>query len=218
MSIDGADLAARLANSLEGGQERALWLPLMRLLAAGKPVDVSDLAHATGRPIDAVSNSLAAFPDTEYDDENRIVGQGLTLRPTRHQFTVDGQQLYTWCALDTLIFPALLSKDATIQSTSPTSGETVHLRIEAGAATHVEPPTAVVSLVNPEDLSAIRSAFCNQVHYFTSPEDAQPWLDSHPGGEVRPVQDAYQLATAMATTMLEQANRKGPTLRHGSCC
>ena len=43
----------------------------------------------------------------------------------------------------------------------------------------LEPATAVVSLVNPEQISSIRSSLCNQVHYFTSAEDAAGWLAEH---------------------------------------
>jgi len=66
-----------------------------------------------------------------------------------------------------------------------------------GGVTAVDPATAVVSLVNPEDLTSIRSSFCNQVHYFASPEDARPWLADHPGGEVLPVRDVHRLAVAV---------------------
>lgn len=42
----------------------------------------------------------------------------------------------------------------------------------------VEPDTAVVSLVNPEDVTELRSSFCNRVHFFTSVDDARSWLDA----------------------------------------
>lgn len=37
--------------------------------------------------------TLAATPETEYDDHGRIIGQGLTQRPTRHRFTLDPEDL-----------------------------------------------------------------------------------------------------------------------------
>lgn len=204
MSGTAEELTNRL-NSAEGaGLQPALWLPLMKLLAEGEPVAIAELAAATGRPTEDVRQALAAVPDTEYDEDGRIVGQGLTLRVTRHRFSVDGVQLYTWCALDTLLFPALLDKTAVVESVSPTSGTPVRVRIGADGITHVQPATAVVSLVNPRDMSSVRSAFCNQVHFFASADDAQPWLDNHPGGEVMSVEAAYLLAATMATSMLEQ--------------
>ena len=204
MSNTAAELTNRL-NSAEGaGLQPALWLPLMKLLATGKPVAIAELAAATNRPAEEVRQALAAIPDTEYDEDGRIVGQGLTQRPTRHRFSVDGVQLYTWCALDTLLFPTLLDKTAVVESVSPTSGTPVRIRVGADALTHVKPATAVVSLINPHDMSSVRSAFCNQVHFFPSADDAQPWLENHPDGEVMSADDAYRLANTMATSMLEQ--------------
>lgn len=85
----------RLTIPEESGLDPTMLVPLLRLLAAGEPVTVEALAAAVGLPVDEVTRRLAAVPDTEYDEQGRIVGQGLTLRPTRHRFTVAGQELYT---------------------------------------------------------------------------------------------------------------------------
>ena len=198
------DLNDRLVSPNESGLDPALLVPLLRLLLDGEPVRVTDLARVAGRSEEATRTALAATPETEYDEVGRIVGQGLTLRPTRHRFTVDGEELYTWCALDTLMFPVVIEKAATIESTSPTGGGTVRVIATSTGVTAVEPVSAVVSVVNPKDMTSIRSSFCNHVHYFTSPEDAQPWLEAHPEGEVLTVADAYRLATDLTATMLDR--------------
>lgn len=217
MSSPSADLVDRLAQSDQLGLDTAVSVPLLRLLAKGDPVSVEELATAIGQPAETVRARLAADPDTEYDDEGRIVGQGLTLRPTPHRFTVAGQELYTWCALDTLMYPTLIGNAARIESTSPTSGQPIRLTADPHGATDVEPATAVVSVVNPEDMSSIRSSFCNQVHFFTSPEDAEPWLAEHPEAEVLPVTDAYQLGLVLMATAMAQAPPDGDT-KSGECC
>lgn len=214
-------LAERL-TSRETGQDTSLWLPLLKLLAEGDPVDIPTLAAATGRSADDVRVALAAVPDIEYED-GRIIGQGLTLRPTPHRFEVNGEQLYTWCALDTLIFPALLGTSARIESVTPGTGAPVRVSVGPDGVTSVSPSTAVVSLVNhPEDMTSVRSAFCNQVHYFDSAEAAKPWLDAHPGGEILPVADAYTLGASMAKTMEKDAGQQGSSsalpLEGDSCC
>ena len=204
MSKFTTDLTDRLANTAESGLDTDLMVPLLRLLAAGDPVPVELLAEAAGGTVDDVRRSLAAVPDTEYDDQGRIIGQGLTLRPTPHRFTVAGQELYTWCALDTLIFPALLKATARVESSSPVSGETIRVTVDpADGVTSVEPATAVVSLVNPEQLNSIRSSFCNQVHYFTSTADAAGWLAEHPDAEVVSVAEAHQTGTALTARLLD---------------
>lgn len=200
-----ADLANRLTTPEETGLDPAILVPLLRLLSEGAPVSAEQLATASGRTIDEVRAGLAAVPDTEYDDEGRIVGQGLTLRPTAHRFTVDGRELYTWCALDTLMFPGLIDRTAQIESVSPSSGQPIRLTAEPHRVADLKPATAMVSLVNPEDMSSIRSSFCNQVHFFTSPEDAAPWLADHPEAEVLPVADAHQIGLLLTTRALRQA-------------
>lgn len=205
MSNLPVDLTDRLADTEQSGLDATLLVPLLRLLADGDPVTVDQLADASGRSVDDVRRGLAAVPDTEYDDHGRIIGHGLTLRPTSHRFTVSGQELYTWCALDTLIFPALLGRSARVESVSPASGETITATVDPGlGVTSVEPATAVVSLVNPEQLGAIRSSFCNKVHYFTSPQDAAGWLAEHAEAEVVPVDQAHQIGAALTITFLDR--------------
>lgn len=214
---ENTSLADRLTSS-ETGQEASLWLPLLNLLAQGDPVEFSALAAATGRTEADVREALAAVPDIEYE-YGRIIGQGLTLRPTPHRFEVNGEQLYTWCALDTLIFPTLLGASARVESVSPASGDPISVTVGPDGVQSVSPETAVVSLVNPDDMTSLRSAFCNQVHYFTSTEEAQAWIEAHPGGEVLPVADAFALGQGMARTMTENADQDvRPAAATTDCC
>lgn len=203
-------------GSTPTGIAPGIHVPLIRLLAEGEPVTIAELAAASAQLQDAVREALEAAGDAEYDEEGSIIGLGLTLRPTPHRFTVAGEQLYTWCALDTLIFPALIGKAATVESTSPTSGTTIRVRVAAdGTAALVHPSTAVVSLVEPGAPGSVRSSFCNQVHYFASREDAQPWIDAHPGGEVVDVATAHRTGATMAEAFLAAAPTR--TAPH-SCC
>lgn len=221
MSNDFSDLTDRL-TSPDTGIEPALWLPLLHLLAQGEPVAIGDLAAVTGRTVPEIRAALAAVPDTEYDGDGRIIGQGLTLRPTPHALELAGEQLYSWCALDTLIFPALFGTTARIESACHATGVPVRLSAGASGASGAEPATAVVSLVNPEDMSSVRSAFCNQVHFFASPEAAQPWLAAHPGGSVVPVADAHRIVTAMAGSLVDEILPAQPAApekgAHGCAC
>lgn len=200
MTADLNHLTQRL-TATEAGAVPWLWQPLLALLAQGNPISVEDLSAATGRSVSEVRQGLAAMPDTEYDPDGRILGHGLTLVPTAHRFEVAGQAMYTWCALDTLIFPTILGLAARVQSPCHTTGEPVSMNVDEAGVASLEPETAVVSLVDPEDLTSVRSAFCNQVHFFASPEAAQPWLDKHPGAAVLPVAEAYQLAEPLAKGM-----------------
>ena len=159
MSDLSTQLPQRLTRPEETGLDAGLLIPLLRLLVDGDPVTVEQLAAAASRTLDDVRRGLAAVPDTEYDDQGRIIGQGLTLRPTPHRFTVAGEELYTWCALDTLIFPTLLERAASVESVSPTSGEPIRVTIDPVAGvTSVEPATARVHVQPGATLADIDAA------------------------------------------------------------
>ena len=85
--------------------------------------------------------------------------------PYPHRFEVDGKQLYAWCALDTLMFPALIGRTAHIASPCHGTGKSVRLTVEPDRVVSVEPSTAVVSIVTPHEMASVRSAFCNDVHF-----------------------------------------------------
>ena len=79
-------------------------VPMIRLVAQGRPVALDRIAAASGVPVEEVESWLRAQPGTDWDDEGRLLGFGLTQRPTPHRYIVDGRVLYTFCAGDTLIF------------------------------------------------------------------------------------------------------------------
>jgi alkylmercury lyase len=163
MSIDAAHLATRLRETISSTSSADddadamgwLWPALLRALARGRPVTVDDLAQVTGRSAAQVRDGLAGLSDTEYDEQGAVIGHGITLRETPHQFSVDGQRLYTWCALDTLIFPSVLGRRTQVVSPTPGSGELVQLSVDPnGWITALEPATRCISSPPPPLLTA----------------------------------------------------------------
>ena len=114
--------------------------PLLRLIARGRPVDLAELAAESAQPAPDLERILRAQPGTEWDDEGRLVGFGLSLRPTAHRYLVGGHTLYTWCATDTLFFTVILGTDAVAESTCPATGQPIRLEITPDAVTSVSPP------------------------------------------------------------------------------
>ncbi|WP_240157164.1 organomercurial lyase MerB [Pseudonocardia broussonetiae] len=214
MSIDADHLATRLGETISstpgaGGDAMGwLWPALLRELARGRPVTVEDLTRVTGRSATEVRDGLGGLSDTEYDETGAVLGHGITLRETPHRFTVDGQVLYTWCALDTLIFPTVLDRPAHVVSPTPGNGEPVTLSVDpAAGVTALDPATAVVSVLVPDGGSSVRASFCDQVHFFATPAAAQDWLVEHPGGTVLSVADAFDLGRRLAHDLV--AGRPG---------
>jgi len=172
---------------------RRLMRTAVRLLASGAPVAATELATAAGADVDDLSNAPGA-QDIEYDDEHRIVGWGLTLIPTPHTFVLDGHHLYTWCAADTLLFPAIIGKQAQVESRCPTTDTVIRLTVDPqDGVTDLSPGTAVISIPDPAELddARVRASCCNPGRFFASAEAAADWLAQNPTGTVLPVADAY---------------------------
>lgn len=205
-TIDLDQLAQGLSVALRQGPHAenliTLFRHLLLLLANGEPVPPAQIATAIGRPRREVVALLQELPGVELDDEGNVVGMGLTLRPTPHRFEVEGRTLFTWCALDALMYPIILDRPVRIESPCPVTGTPVRLQVTAGRVESVEPSGAVVSIVVPEATEDIRGAFCNHVHFFSSSEAASRWLADNPGALILPVADAYRLGAHLQSIIL----------------
>ena len=203
-SVDS--LALAIANS--GSWERmAYFLPLIRLLAGGHRVSREQLAAALERPVAEVTEVLRQFEDIVSDEDGRIVGAGLSLLPTPYRFEVNGHVLYTWCALDTLIFPVWLGRSAQVSSACPATGQPIHLRVSPERLEHLDPPSGVMSLLIADELATccnIREAFCAYSQFFSSREAAAPWLSQTPSAHLLPIEEAFTLGQKLARLTMQR--------------
>lgn len=204
-----AELVERLtmANRLEGFAD--LFVVLLRELSKGAPVSPAALALALDWPVGRVTAALEQAVSTERDDDGNVVGYGLTLRETSHTFEVDGRRLYTWCAFDTLFFPALIDRTAHVVSRCAATSVPVSLTVTPTAIEDIEPTGAALSLILPQDKPDIRGAFCCHVHFFASAATGQQWAATHPGIEIVSVHDAFAVGRERAERML-----RAPCLRN----
>jgi alkylmercury lyase len=169
--------------------------PMIRLVAEGEPVALERLAADSSVPVEEIESWLRAQPGTDWDDSGRLLGFGLTQRPTRHRYIVDGRVLFTFCAADTLIFTPILGRPVSVESSCPTTGQTIRVELSPVAVTSLDPTTAVVSHVKLcRGADDIRGSLCDHGHFFASDGAAQQWRRAHPDGEVRPVGELFDIA------------------------
>jgi alkylmercury lyase len=181
-------------NFIRQHEEFKLVPVLVGLLAQGEPVSVERLASEGGWPEDEVRTDLARHPSVEWDDQGRIAGFGLTLRPTPHRFEFDGKTVYGWCASDALSFPVLLEKPGIVSSTCPVTGQTIRVEVTPEAAVQVDPPGAVVSSVRPTGrVKDVRAEICGLGHFFSSREAASAWLAEYPDGFLHSVAEDFEV-------------------------
>jgi alkylmercury lyase len=206
MSAD--HFANTIADTLFGPDQqtgRHLMRAAVHLLARGKPVTITELAAAAGVEIADLTTAPAGH-DIEYDDQHRIIGWGLTLNPTPHTYVVDGHHLYTWCAADTLLFPAILGRPARIESRCPTTDTVIRLTVDPQAGvSELTPVTAVISIPGSQemDTTRVRATTCNPGRFFATAEAAHDWLGAHPDGTVLPVADAYPQLRPISNQLLD---------------
>lgn len=171
-----------------------LVLHLTRLLAAGDPVTVEQAAAAGGWSAAEVRAELARHPSTDWDKDGRIVGFGLTLRPTPHSFTTADRTVYAFCASDALTFPIIVGQPGVIRSTCPVTEQPVRVDVTPRAVVAVEPAAAVVSKIRPDHAVAdVRRDICALGNFMASPDVATDWLIRHPHGQVVPIAEDFDV-------------------------
>src|SRR5712692_1152 len=148
---------------------------LIQLLVQGRPVAPELLARVLHRELEEVLSILRAHPELEYDEHGNLVGSGLTLVPTAHQFQVEQHTLFAWCAFDTLTYPVELHLSAHIISRCPVTGRSIRLTVTPEQVLDLDPRDAQVSLVVHEAVGCchnVREDVCNYGHFFHSPQAA----------------------------------------------
>lgn len=184
--------------------EQRVSLASYRLLAKGQPVTTDQLSDASGVPRGAVTEMLTNWHGVERRADGAITAfWGLTLSKTKHVFRIDGRELHTWCAWDTLFLPPLLGTAAEVESVCPVTGQRIGLTIDPAGVQSVEPKSVALSFMLPTKAEIERSVtetFCCHVHFFASNEAAARWLSEHPRTFVLPLEMAWHVGVRRNAT------------------
>ncbi|MDF5114580.1 organomercurial lyase, partial [Vibrio parahaemolyticus] len=120
---------------------------------------------------------------------------------------------YAWCALDTLIFPALIGRTARVSSHCAATGAPVSLTVSPSEIQAVEPAGMAVSLVLPQEAADVRQSFCCHVHFFASVPTAEDWASKHQGLEglaIVSVHEAFGLGQEFNRHLLQTMSSRTP--------
>jgi alkylmercury lyase len=193
-------LATQLAAHLDCTQDGACQQIIRILAETGQPLPLKHLASRLQKSQEKVAAHLARVLDTEFDAQGNIVGWGITLVPTQHQFWVKGRSLFTWCAFDTVLFPPLLQVQAHIQSACSVSGQPITFVATPEGIADLLPMTSVLSLILPDArCDCVRGAFCQQSLFFQTEEAALPWMALHPEAVLLSIKEAAVLGQMTAS-------------------
>jgi alkylmercury lyase len=203
-------------------EEQRAAVALYRELAKGRAVDAAQLGRALGIST-AESRALLERDSikcfTYADGEGRVLGfGGLAVAPMHHRFEVDGRELSTWCAWDSLFIPEILGRSARVTSADPESGVLVRLTVAPERIESVAPDEAVISFVQPDaeaigaSAADVMKKFCHFIFFFETRSSGERWVDQHPRAFLCSLDDALVLAKRLNANNfgLELARQRGP--------
>lgn len=192
--------ATRLAAHLDCTQDNACRQMMQVMAETGQALAPVHLARRLQMSQVNLAEYLARVPDTEFDAQGNIVGWGLTLVPTPHQFRVKERALFTWCAFDTVLFPPLLQLEARVQSVCSASGQPITFTAIPTGIADLVPATSVLSLILPAArCDCVRSTFCQHSLFFQTEAAAAPWLALHPEAVLLSIEEAAALGHLTAS-------------------
>lgn len=160
-------------------------------LLNGKPLPKEryyKLLNVTKEKADSILELLG-----ELDENDDITAfSGLSITPTKHKFIVKNKTLYTWCALDTILFTKRLDVSSHVISYDPIDKTVIELKIEGGRLRWSNSHSIYVSWVENIDTCNIKGSFCDHVFFFSGKKSANQWLDSNPDGNVISIDEFFE--------------------------
>lgn len=149
------------------------------LLETGEPVTRERWAAESGVSPSILEEGLEsarARGRVEFDTQGRLVGlAGLTVVPNRHRVSINGEERWTWCALDAVGILGALGTDGSVYSTDPSTGEP----IEIGFTSGVPDSDATLFLLGGFEEANVVEEWCPLVNFFTSRSDAEAWVEEN---------------------------------------
>jgi alkylmercury lyase len=183
----------------------------MQALAKAKPVSPDQLAEIWEMSLEQVQSVLAgavAAGRAEIDSQGDLVGGVLSLNPTDHRISMDGKQLYAWCAYDAIYAPGVVGQTAHIDSKDPVTGEPITMTITPDGVADVRPEGSVISVVGAktDPRGGPDSPRCSQMLFFGSRETAYQWLQGRSDISILTFEEVFEIARQF---QIEPAKRLG---------
>ena len=181
---------------------RGMLLSALRLLAAGEPVAVDQIAAAVGDTPAAAARTLRQLANAEWGADGRLVSLVVSLKPTPHRITVSGRDLFVCCPLDALMLPAALEAPVAVETPCRITGTRVRIVATPDQVEAVDPAGAVIVVPDATDpFPARRPTSCVYQIALCDKGEASWWLRRHAGYRALNVREAYTYARWSASTL-----------------
>lgn len=151
------------------------------LLRGRRPVEVADLAAATGLRLDAATSTVAALATTgwlDLDESGRVAGAaGLSLVAGPHRLMLGDARFRTWCAYDSLGIAAALGGDALVETACGQCAAPITLAFRSGVPERSRPERLWLANGGQD----LRGSFCTPTVLLCSDEHAAAWGSAQDG-------------------------------------
>jgi hypothetical protein len=186
-----------------------------------RPLEITRLAEVLDMPVNEAEARARKYGMADKERGGGFgtrAGNGIiTVNPERakaaprRQLQIGDRRFgVTGCAPDIFLYAPLLRPSLQVEETCPVTGTPIWIVFTPSRAEHVEPAGAVLPLPGPQsplyscaeaasngeeiDADACDASLCSQAPLFSCAEAAQGWLDTHPGGRVFPIRQAWDLS------------------------
>jgi len=163
---------------------------ILKELLLGKPISKDRYFELADLPSLTAKRVLEKLGELDEHD-NLVAFSGLSLKPTQHQFNVNGVKLFAWCAVDTIMFAKWLEIEAEVQTNDPLDGSLINLRIKGDQLLSTSHEAVYVSWLDSVDTCNIRVSFCDHVSFFAHQHTAQKWLENNKEGKILTINEFY---------------------------
>ena len=176
---------------------RLAWAAIKLTKAGRHPVGVGRLAATVGmEPAEARRLlELAGF-----GVRGELVAVDRALRARREAGRDRG------CSTDLFLLAIATGERVHAESRCPATGIRIRVELCADAVRLVDPPSAVVAVVDGDFGPDLLDTLCTEQPFFASPVAAQDWLVANPGGRIHPVPvflaEAHRMAAALDASLV----------------
>ena len=178
---------------------RVAWATIKLSQAGQRPVGLDQLATQVGLPAAEAAWLLQLTWRERVDLRDGIIRLDATPSGPRRYRVHSGERPVgagKGCSVDMYLLALALGRPIHAEATCPATGTPITVDITPEGVERIDPPTAVVAVVNLEvdltlGLDRIDAAVCAQQPFFASAQAASRWLADHPHGRLIPVRSFH---------------------------
>jgi alkylmercury lyase len=165
-------------------EHRAVLRQAFDSVPRGLPMGSDELAARLRMPLRKICQcleELQAMGFIQTDKGGTIAGAaGLSLSPTRHRLTANGQELYAWCAEDAVGIPAALGWNAKISSSCGQCSSPITIYMAGGEICEPCWTTSVRLWLSDVADGPVCTQTCPHILFFCRHEHGERWAGEHP--------------------------------------